>query len=181
MNIVQIFAENIFASSDQLLAEEFRVAGDGVELDSYQPQQQHVAHLCASSLPTTASGVHCVPEASSSSSSSSSSLSAAKASKLNVAAAREKNNKGVKSATLIGSVTSEITTSRTKGVAAKGNATATASLPADIHPVDPETQARLEALLEAAGIGKLTGETKQLTDPEVNSLKFFPLSYISGH
>ena len=35
------------------------------------------------------------------------------------------------------------------------------------HPVDPETQARLEALLEAAGIGKLSGESKQLADPEV--------------
>ena len=45
--------------------------------------------------------------------------------------------------------------------------TTSSSLPTDIHPVDPETQARLEALLEAAGIGKLTGETKQLTDPEV--------------
>uniref|UniRef100_A0A0A9WC50 Ankyrin repeat and KH domain-containing protein 1 n=1 Tax=Lygus hesperus TaxID=30085 RepID=A0A0A9WC50_LYGHE len=34
--------------------------------------------------------------------------------------------------------------------------------------VDPETQARLEALLEAAGIGKLaTGDGKQLADPEV--------------
>ena len=37
-------------------------------------------------------------------------------------------------------------------------------------PVDAETQARLEALLEAAGIGKqLTEETKQpFSDPEVN-------------
>ena len=33
--------------------------------------------------------------------------------------------------------------------------------------VDPETQARLEALLEAAGIANLGGESKQLTDPEV--------------
>ncbi|BES92174.1 multiple ankyrin repeats single kh domain [Nesidiocoris tenuis] len=34
--------------------------------------------------------------------------------------------------------------------------------------VDPETQARLEALLEAAGIGKLaSGDGKQLADPEV--------------
>lgn len=38
-----------------------------------------------------------------------------------------------------------------------------------IQPVDAETQARLEALLEAAGIGKLSGETKQLTDPDVSS------------
>ena len=37
-----------------------------------------------------------------------------------------------------------------------------------IQPVDAETQARLEALLEAAGIGKLSGETKQLTDPDVS-------------
>jgi len=34
-------------------------------------------------------------------------------------------------------------------------------------PVDPETQARLEALLEAAGISRLTGENKQLADPDV--------------
>ena len=34
-------------------------------------------------------------------------------------------------------------------------------------PVDPETQAKLEALFETAGIGKLAGETKQFTDPEV--------------
>jgi len=33
--------------------------------------------------------------------------------------------------------------------------------------VDPETQARLEALLEAAGISRLTGESKQLADPDV--------------
>ncbi|XP_060802351.1 ankyrin repeat and KH domain-containing protein 1 isoform X4 [Amyelois transitella] len=33
--------------------------------------------------------------------------------------------------------------------------------------VDPEMQARLEALLEAAGIGKLSGEGKHLADPEV--------------
>ena len=38
-----------------------------------------------------------------------------------------------------------------------------------IQPVDAETQARLEALLEAAGIGKLSGETKQLTDPDVST------------
>nr|CAD7425873.1 unnamed protein product [Timema monikensis] len=36
------------------------------------------------------------------------------------------------------------------------------------HSVDPETQARLEALLEAAGIGKLsTADGKHLADPEV--------------
>ena len=35
-------------------------------------------------------------------------------------------------------------------------------------PVDPETQAKLEALFETAGIGKLAGETKQFTDPEVS-------------
>ena len=35
------------------------------------------------------------------------------------------------------------------------------------EPVDPETQARLEALLEAAGISRLTGESKQLADPDV--------------
>ena len=43
--------------------------------------------------------------------------------------------------------------------------------PGDIHPVDPETQARLEALLEAAGMGSKLGESKQLTDPEVICLK----------
>ncbi|KAL4716290.1 hypothetical protein ACJJTC_014770 [Scirpophaga incertulas] len=32
--------------------------------------------------------------------------------------------------------------------------------------VDPEMQARLEALLEAAGIGKLSGDGKHLADPE---------------
>jgi ABC-type Zn2+ transport system substrate-binding protein/surface adhesin len=42
----------------------------------------------------------------------------------------------------------------------------------DIYPeVDPETQAKLEALFETAGIGKLDGETKQLTDPEVKILQ----------
>lgn len=36
------------------------------------------------------------------------------------------------------------------------------------NTVDPETQARLEALLEAAGISKIaTGDGKQLADPEV--------------
>ena len=72
--------------------------------------------------------------------------------------------------TLIGSVSSEITTRSKLGASSKVvglNNSLSSSLPTDIHPVDPETQARLEALLEAAGIGKLTGETKQLTDPEV--------------
>ena len=40
-------------------------------------------------------------------------------------------------------------------------------LPADQEAVDQETQARLEALLEAAGISRLSGETKQLADPEI--------------
>ena len=33
--------------------------------------------------------------------------------------------------------------------------------------VDQETQARLEALLEAAGISRLSGESRQLADPEI--------------
>lgn len=33
--------------------------------------------------------------------------------------------------------------------------------------VDPVTQARLEALFETAGIGKIAGESKPLADPEV--------------
>nr|XP_029516711.1 ankyrin repeat and KH domain-containing protein 1-like [Oncorhynchus nerka] len=38
----------------------------------------------------------------------------------------------------------------------------------DLRTVDPETQARLEALLEAAGIGKLsTADGKAFADPEV--------------
>ena len=40
-------------------------------------------------------------------------------------------------------------------------------LPGDQEAVDQETQARLEALLEAAGISRLSGETKQLADPEI--------------
>ena len=40
--------------------------------------------------------------------------------------------------------------------------------------MDAETQARLEALLEAAGIGKLSGETKQLTDPDVSTFRIIP-------
>lgn len=42
-----------------------------------------------------------------------------------------------------------------------------ASPPGRPDPVDPETQARLEALLEAAGISRLTGESRQLADPDV--------------
>ncbi|XP_013391595.1 ankyrin repeat and KH domain-containing protein 1-like [Lingula anatina] len=39
---------------------------------------------------------------------------------------------------------------------------------ADLRNVDPETQARLEALLEAAGLGKLsTADGKAFADPEV--------------
>ena len=39
---------------------------------------------------------------------------------------------------------------------------------ADLKSVDPRTQARLEALLEAAGIGKLsTTDGKAFADPEV--------------
>ncbi|XP_075457815.1 ankyrin repeat and KH domain-containing protein 1 isoform X4 [Ascaphus truei] len=44
----------------------------------------------------------------------------------------------------------------------------TAAEGADFRTVDPETQARLEALLEAAGIGKLsTADGKAFADPEV--------------
>ena len=58
-------------------------------------------------------------------------------------------------------------------VAAASAAAAAQANPGDIYPsVDPETQAKLEALFETAGIGKLSGETKQFTDPEV---KFWPL------
>ena len=45
-------------------------------------------------------------------------------------------------------------------------------------PVDPETQAKLEALFETAGIGKLAGETKQFTDPEVCYMFLFFLHII---
>ena len=139
------FSENLLASSDNL-TEEFRVAGDGREPD----YQQHT-HLCTSSLPA----IDCVTENSS---------------KISVGQTRDKTGKGVKT-TLIGSVSSEITTRSKLGSKVVGInnslSTTSSSLPSDIHPVDPETQARLEALLEAAGIGKLTGETKQLTDPEV--------------
>ena len=38
----------------------------------------------------------------------------------------------------------------------------------EIFPqVDPETQAKLEALFETTGIGKLAGEAKQFNDQEV--------------
>ena len=48
------------------------------------------------------------------------------------------------------------------------SAAAAAGAAGDIYPsVDPETHAKLEALFEEAGIGKLSGETKQFTDPEV--------------
>ena len=36
-----------------------------------------------------------------------------------------------------------------------------------VSQVDPVTQARLEALFETAGIGKIAGESKPLADPEV--------------
>ena len=42
-----------------------------------------------------------------------------------------------------------------------------AAVPGGDQVVDQETQARLEALLEAAGISRLTGESKQLADPEI--------------
>ena len=40
-------------------------------------------------------------------------------------------------------------------------------LPGDQEAVDQKTQARLEPLLEAAGISRLSGENKQLADPEI--------------
>ena len=39
--------------------------------------------------------------------------------------------------------------------------------PADQEAVDQETQAKLKALLDATGIPRLSGETKQLADPEI--------------
>ena len=50
-------------------------------------------------------------------------------------------------------------------------------------PVDPETQAKLEALFETAGIGKLAGETKQFTDPEVRIfyIYFFSKTTTTSH
>jgi ABC-type Zn2+ transport system substrate-binding protein/surface adhesin len=58
-----------------------------------------------------------------------------------------------------------------QGAAAAGGGNISAAV-GDIYPeVDPETQAKLEALFETAGIGKLDGETKQLTDPEVKILQ----------
>ena len=140
--------ENLLSSAESLPPEEYRVAGDGKEPENQPSHPHHIAHLCANLSTDTA----------------------AEASKISVATTREKIGKGVKT-TLIGSVSSEITTRPSK-LGSKGSNTSTA-LPADIHPVDPETQARLEALLEAAGIGKLTGETKQLTDPEVLSFSIF--------
>ena len=61
------------------------------------------------------------------------------------------------------------------------SAAAVAGAAGDIYPsVDPETQAKLEALFETAGIGKLSGETKQFTDPEVRRkcLKISSNAYI---
>ena len=52
------------------------------------------------------------------------------------------------------------------------SAAAAAGAAGDIYPsVDPETHAKLEALFEEAGIGKLSGETKQFTDPEVGKVE----------
>ena len=46
---------------------------------------------------------------------------------------------------------------------------AAAGAAGDIYPsFDPETQAKLEDLFENAGFGNLRGDTKQLTDPEVD-------------
>ena len=141
-------SENLLSSTENIPSEEFRVAGDGKEPEN---QPHHVTHHhCSNSVV----GID----------------SATETSKISVATTREKVNKGVKT-TLIGSVSSEITTRSKLGSKVVGLnntlSSTSSSLPTDIHPVDPETQARLEALLEAAGIGKLTGETKQLTDPEV--------------
>ena len=65
----------------------------------------------------------------------------------------------------------ELASSSSSSPSTSSGAAAAAAPP----PVDPETQARLEALLEAAGIGKqLTEETKQpFSDPEVRNLIFF--------
>ena len=148
--------ENLLSSAERISpTEEFRVAGDGKEPDE---KSNRATHFCSNS-----------------SSSSVGIDSATETSKISVS--REKISKGVKT-TLIGSVSSEITTRSKLGASSKvvglnnSLSTAPSSLPTDIHPVDPETQARLEALLEAAGIGKLTGETKQLTDPEVGHQNF---------
>ena len=146
--------ENLLSSAERISpTEEFRVAGDGKEPDE---KSNRATHFCSNN-----------------SSSSVGIDSATETSKISVS--REKISKGVKT-TLIGSVSSEITTRSKLGASSKvvglNNSLASSSLPTDIHPVDPETQARLEALLEAAGIGKLTGETKQLTDPEVGHQNF---------
>ena len=54
------------------------------------------------------------------------------------------------------------------------SAAAAAGAAGDIYPsVDPETHAKLEALFEEAGIGKLSGENKQFTDPEVGYFFIF--------
>ena len=44
-----------------------------------------------------------------------------------------------------------------------------------VFQVDPVTQARLEALFETAGIGKIAGESKPLADPEVRTFAAFTL------
>ena len=152
--------ENLLSSAERISpTEEFRVAGDGKEPETQS--NQRATHFCSNNS-SSAVGID----------------SATETSKISVS--REKISKGVKT-TLIGSVSSEITTRSKLGASSKvvglNNSLASSSLPTDIHPVDPETQARLEALLEAAGIGKLTGETKQLTDPEVVSFSIF-LKYI---
>ena len=152
INNIVFISENLLSSAERISpTEEFRVAGDGKEPENQS--NQRATHFCSNN----------------SSSSIGIDSSATETSKISVS--REKISKGVKT-TLIGSVSSEITTRSKLGASSKvvglNNSLASSSLPTDIHPVDPETQARLEALLEAAGIGKLTGETKQLTDPEVN-------------
>ena len=47
--------------------------------------------------------------------------------------------------------------------------------------VDPVTQAKLQALLETTGIGKISGESKPLADPEVSSSSSWPTSnFLNG-
>ena len=41
--------------------------------------------------------------------------------------------------------------------------------------VDPVTQAKLQALLETTGIGKISGESKPLADPEVSQTHSYQL------
>ena len=43
------------------------------------------------------------------------------------------------------------------------------------YQVDPVTQAKLQALLETTGIGKISGESKPLADPEVSLTSYYPL------